>query len=720
MFAAFKIFVAASGATILIRIINIWFPLYQFSIALKIICATASIPAGILFAWRSQAIAKNITRFFDLLVSDQQRSEALRKSEEFLERTGTIAGVGGWEVDLVTNEVTWSAETYRIHRVPLDYKPTLKEGLAFYTPECRPIITAAVQRACEGGEGWDLELSVTRCDGVRIWVRTVGAAELKDGVPIRLAGAFQDVTARVAERTALRDANERVALATDSGGIGIWDWDIAKGFVHCDRWMHRLHGMTYTGEPADEMLWREQLHPDDRESVVGALHDALAGGKPYDMEFRVLWQDGSIHNIRATAQISRDDAGEPIRMVGANWDVTESRQLTAALAQQHELLRVTLQSIGDGVITTDAYSNITWMNPVAERMTAWSVSEAIGLPITEVFQIVHAESGAAVNNPVVVCLASRSATNLAPNTNLISRDGSQLGIEDSAAPILGDRGELRGAVLVFHDATEQRSLIAETRRVDKMELKLKDDFLSHVSHELRSPLTSIYSFSSIIADGLAGSTTAEQKQYLGIVLKNVEQLQFMIEDLLTVTQMREGKLSIHPQAISAQEAVSDTIDTMQGAAARKNLSLRSECQIEIDNAYADPTRLRQILIILLDNAIKFTPEGGTISVQVSEESAGYLLVQVSDTGCGIPPEQRGRVFENLYQIDRAGQGEPNGSGRNGLGLGLHIAKDLVTRQGGRIRISDAPQRGTVFSFTVPTCAGKLAGFAASDEWMATA
>jgi PAS domain S-box-containing protein len=708
-FRLFGAFLILCAATRFSEAITAWWPIDQFLLTLKTLCALISIPAAALLIWKLPGIVDSVCELTDLLSAAHQQTEALRKSEAFLDRTGRIAGIGGWEADLITNKVTWSVETYRIHGVPLDYVPTLEQGLAFYTPESKPIITAALELACSKGQGWDLELSAFRVDGSPIWVRTSGTAELLNGKPVRLSGAFQDITSRVAERNALKQANELVTLATDSGHIGIWDWDIVNNVLSCDRWMHRLHGIEQVEGHPDVLRWREQLHPDDKDRVVKAMYDAIDGTAPYDTEFRVVWPDGSVHNLRATAQVTRDESGRALRMVGANWDVSEARKLTVELAQQHELLHVTFQSIGDGVITTDAKCHVAWLNPVAEQMTGWPLAEAIGKPLTEIFNILNYETRLPVANPVVACLATGEAGKLAPDTILISREGTRYGIDDSAAPIRGVEGEILGAVLVFHDVTEQRRLFFETTRVAKVELKLKDDFLSRVSHELRSPLTSIYSFSSIIADELAGETTPEQQEYLEIILKNVGQLQAMIEDLLTVTQANEGKLSIEPQRISATDAVTDALHTIQAPAARKHISLSSKIGEGLPAAYADPTRLLQVLIILLDNAVKFTPIGGRVHVNVSEGEPGFLLFEVADTGCGIPPEKRQRVFENLYQITGPEQSDTSHAGRNGLGLGLHIAKDLVTRQGGQIWITGASLRGSVFSFTLPVFAGDLEG-----------
>ncbi|CAM8666136.1 putative diguanylate cyclase [Comamonadaceae bacterium] len=263
----------------------------------------------------------------------KRQDDALRQSEQRLQRTGQVARVGGWELDLATGALVWSGQTHEIHGVPPDFVPEVATAINFYAPEARPKIQAAVEKAMTTGEGWDLELPFIQANGTEIWVRAVGAAEFHEGAPVRLVGTFQDIT--------------------------------------------------------------------------------------------------KLHNIRAD------------------------------LARQHELLRVTLQSIGDAVITTDAAGEITWLNPVAERMTGWLNTEAKGKPIGHVFHIVNEETRAPTENPVTTCLAQGKTTGLAHQTVLISREGEEYGIEDSAAPIRSDSGEILGVVLVFHDVTEQRRLSGE-------------------------------------------------------------------------------------------------------------------------------------------------------------------------------------------------------------------------------------------------------------------
>jgi signal transduction histidine kinase len=302
------------------------------------------------------------------------------------------------------------------------------------------------------------------------------------------------------------------------------------------------------------------------------------------------------------------------------------------------------------------------------------------------------------------------------------------------------KGQIENRALprALRHAIERQRMQVETEVIRNNQLKLRDEFLSHVSHELRSPLTSIYSFSTIIADGLAGELNPQQNEYLQIILRNVHQLQSMIEDLLEVTQARAGKLSVELQSVSVEEAIVYAIDTLRGIAAEKEIALSFRCSRNLPPAYADATRLRQILTILLDNALKFTPAAGSVNVEagVDARDQNFLLVKVADTGCGIPVEATERIFEQLYQVTDPTL-NPGRAGRRGLGLGLHIARELVTRLGGEIWVtSEAHQernqdrnqdsnqdcnQGSQFFFTLPIFPtsglghGVLAGEKQGDE-----
>ena len=392
-------------------------------------------------------------------ITDQKRKEnALRKSEAMLAKTGEVAGVGGWDIDLLTGAASWTDQTCRIHGIEPPYQPDLETSLDFYAPESRPLIEAAVKAGMTSGTPWDLELQLIRIDGTRIHVRAVGVVEFDGKIPVRMYGAFQDISARVAQDQALRNEQKRVALATRSGGIGIWAYDPVTGTATWDDQMYRLFGLDPSLRQDPGLAWRRSVHPDDLARLADQIELTGRHGARVDTEYRVIWPDGSIRHIRAIAD--RTDTHDPA-LIGVNWDVTEIRNLTAELADQHQLMRVTLRSIGDAVITTDADGAVTWMNPVAEALTGWDMAEAMGRPMAQVFKILNETTLLPVESPVETCLKGGVSVGLAAGTILISRSGQHYGIEDSAAPIRDDQGHIHGVVLVFHDVTVERQRSGE-------------------------------------------------------------------------------------------------------------------------------------------------------------------------------------------------------------------------------------------------------------------
>jgi len=262
------------------------------------------------------------------------------------------------------------------------------------------------------------------------------------------------------------------------------------------------------------------------------------------------------------------------------------------------------------------------------------------------------------------------------------------------------KGQIENRALprALRHAIERNRMQTETDFIRTQQMQFKDEFLSHVSHELRTPLTAIYQFVTILGDGLAGELNPEQREYLEIVLRNVKQLHSMINDLLEVTRVQAGKLMIAVQCTSVSDAIAYAVNTLQGAAAAKGVKLTSGLESELPSICADPTRLRQILIILVDNAIKFTPAKGTVTLRarVFEEDPDVLLLEVLDSGCGISPDMTEKIFERMVQA-----ADLSLAGRNGLGLGLYICKELVTRQGGKIWATSRLGQGSTFAVTLP-------------------
>ena len=271
----------------------------------------------------------------------------------------------------------------------------------------------------------------------------------------------------------------------------------------------------------------------------------------------------------------------------------------------------------------------------------------------------------------------------------------QLGAQDYLL-----KGQVDGKQLArsIRYAVERQALLTSLETSRQQQLQFKDEFLSHVSHEMRTPLTSIYQFASILCDGLAGAVSAEQRDHLGTILKSVSQLQAMIHDLLEATRTQSGKVRIESHGMGVAEIIQQAITLLRNSAQQKQISLELEVDRSLPLAYADGDRVLQVLINLLGNAIKFTSEGGAIVAKAClvEIDPVFIYISVSDTGRGISPEAKPSIFERMYQAPEA-----QDTSRTGLGLGLYIAKELVELHGGRIWVNSQLGEGSTFTFTLP-------------------
>jgi signal transduction histidine kinase/DNA-binding response OmpR family regulator len=236
----------------------------------------------------------------------------------------------------------------------------------------------------------------------------------------------------------------------------------------------------------------------------------------------------------------------------------------------------------------------------------------------------------------------------------------------------------------------------ELDRTRREQLEVKDEFISQVSHELRSPLSAIHQFTTILLDGLAGELGSEQREYLEIILRNSLQLRNMIGDLLEVTRTQGGKLTIKPQQTSLCDLFAPVIQTYERRAAEKGIAFRTSCPSDLLLVQADPNRIGQVLSNLLDNALKFTTHGAISMSGHRDERDEFVRIAVADTGCGIGADSLPKVFDRLYQSPNTVE-----SSRKGLGLGLHICKHLVELHGGGIWAESKEGAGTTVSFTLP-------------------
>jgi signal transduction histidine kinase len=245
---------------------------------------------------------------------------------------------------------------------------------------------------------------------------------------------------------------------------------------------------------------------------------------------------------------------------------------------------------------------------------------------------------------------------------------------------------------------ERRNAEEEATKIREEQLRTKSEFLSHVSHELRSPLAVVHQFTTILLDELAGPLAGEQRNYLEIPLRNLNQLKAMIDDLLEASRADLGKLAIRRSSMFVGDVIATVERSQQAAANRKDIRLESQIADDLPSVYGDASRIFQVLTNLVDNAIKFSPARCAITVRarIFEQDRSFVRISVSDCGCGIKPEDAGRVFDRLFQVCSGEQ-----PSRQGLGLGLYICKEIVQQHGGTIWVDPEGRAGTTIHFTLP-------------------
>ncbi len=362
--------------------------------------------------------------------------------------------------------------------------------------------------------------------------------------------------------------------------------------------------------------------------------------------------------------------------------------------ESEQRLSTTLASIGDAVIATNTAGAVMFMNPVAQAATGWTQADAKGRPLVEVFRIVNEATRQSVENPVDKVLRAGRIVGLANHTILIARDGREIPIDDSAAPIRDGDGEIMGVVLVFRDVGERKQAERDRERSIRAEAanQAKDEFLAVLSHELRSPLNAMLGWVRVLK-----SDEAQRDRAVEVLERNIAAQTALVQELLDVSRIVSGKLELSLAPVDLAAIVQSTVDFQRPAADEKQLHLSYEPPaggvLFVDG---DRERLHQIIANLLENAIKFTPPGGRVEVALAAR-AGRAWLSVRDDGAGIAPAFLPHVFERLRQAD-ATQARAHG----GLGLGLAIVKYLVERHGGEVWAkSDGPGKGATFEVALP-------------------
>jgi PAS domain S-box-containing protein len=468
--------------------------------------------------------------------------------------------------------------------------------------------------------------------------------------------------------------------------------------------VHDQAGLTHVAVPLS--LGKHHLGAIIAGQVFDRYPEALSlrrVAKEFGVPAQQLWDIA--RNQRPISNGILRTSGDLLRALGqAFLRQRYSAILEEKLAETDRRFRLLVEEVRDhALFTMDPTGRVTSWNGGAERMLGYVEAEIVGQNFSCFFSPDDIQNGV----PETQLRKAIEAGEAKDEGWRVRGNREQFWADVNITALLEHVGPFGGFAIIMQDVTERKKIEIVLEEARQERTRLQEKFLSHVSHELRTPLTAIYFFMTNVLDGILGDLTPEQREHLTLALDNVKQLKDMVSDLLDITRVETHKLIVEAQQASPVKLIADVLSTCRTNAATKNISLRSQVAPGLPFVWADPVRVRQILINLIDNGIKFTPEGGTLLVECTAlaEDEGFLRLSVSDTGCGISPENREIIFDRLAQI-KSGVA----ASRSGLGLGLFISRDLVSRHGGRIWVESQLGHGSTFYFTLPVFSlAKLCG-----------
>ena len=542
------------------------------------------------------------------------------------------------------------------------------------------------------------------------------------------------VVERERAKEALRQSEERYAFVARATNNVVWDWDLIRGAVLWSDAVRRVFRYRPDEVKPSIEWWYNHIHPEDRERVVTGIHAAQTGAdESWAAEYRFLRGDGAFAVVLDRAYVIRNESGQPIRMVGSMVDITERRRKEDAhqfLAQASVLLdgsldpsvtlgqvaRLAVPALADYCLVdlVDAYGG------VRRAGTAHWDPEKEGILLQNEY---HPADANPEQHPVVKVVQTGEPVLVAELTDRIfktiaddatHRKGlRELGLRSFMIVPLVARGKVLGAItlaaadsgrsytpvdlMTAQDLARRAALAIDNARMYEevqQVVRAREEMLGFVSHDLRNPLSTITVAASVLADP-STATGSDEEWAVEVIARAAEQMNAMVNDLLDVSSIEAGHFSVAPSQQDIPALIRQVYDSLAPVAAKQKVHLQYEVAPEVSTAWIDPKQIVRVLANLVSNAIKFTPEGGTVAIGASRADR-EIRFSVADTGNGIAAEQLPRVFDGFYQV--------NSGDRRGAGLGLTIAKGIVEAHGGRISVESTLGVGSTFWFTVPQLA----------------
>jgi PAS domain S-box-containing protein len=508
----------------------------------------------------------------------------------------------------------------------------------------------------------------------------------------------------------LKTADERLNLAFESTQAGVYEWDVETDEVYCTPSIWKMIGAGPEGMPSTGTGWMQLLHPDDRPAVQSVIDAHFRAQTPLiEIEYCIHLKSGEWMWIALRAKCTSFSAARhPRRVLGTIQNINARKRADEALrASQAETRKLSLvaSKTDNAVVITDPHGRIEWANESYSRLTGQTLAAVMGHTLLELLASPDADP-TAIDRIQHALTQSESIS-----TEAIQLSGEQrFHVHLDVQPIIGDDGHVEQFIFLATDITARVETEQQLRRAKEeadTASRAKSEFLASMSHEIRTPMNGVIGMTSLLLDT---DLNPEQSDYVSTIRTSGDALLSIINEILDFSKIESGRMELEDQPFELTQCIEEVVDIFAAQAAAKNIELAYIIDAAVPACIlGDITRLRQVLVNLTNNAIKFTPKGFiTIEVQLAPDAKStderFLLdFFVTDTGIGIPPDRQHLLFKPFSQVDSSTTRKYGGTG-----LGLAICHRLSQMMGGSIDVQSSPGAGSRFHFCIETTMVALA------------
>jgi len=515
-----------------------------------------------------------------------------------------------------------------------------------------------------------------------------------------VCGMSTDITELKKVEKELRTNSDRLKLATQAGGIAVWEWDIESDELTWDTRMYEIFGES-PEDTDNRTIWNQRVHPDDFDTVEQIAQDAINERKEYNVVYRILWPDGEVRYCQAIAKVQRDEEENPVRLIGVAWDITERKiaeeklkQIANDLGESQSRLQTIIDGVHSLVFVKDTEGRHILVNSYFEEEFGLKKEEIIGKTDLDLF-----EQDVAIEIMEIDQQVMKEKKSLNFEISIPIANGSIRIHLTEKFPLFDEQGEVYGMCGLATDITNQKDIEKELQQAKILAeeaTKAKGDFLANMSHEIRTPMNAIIGLNHLLS---RTEMNNKQKDYVSKVSYSATGLLGIINDILDFSKIEAGKMDIENIDFELNDVFENLLNLVGEKVRQKGLDLIVDVNKDVPPSInGDSLRIGQILINFVSNALKFT-EKGEIKISCNlvskENDSAVLKFSVKDSGIGLSDEQQNKLFQAFTQADSSTTRKYGGTG-----LGLSISKRLAELMGGSVGVEGELGEGSTFYFTI--------------------